>query len=85
MRTIEYIYFLHAKGFRLSKDALGFIEFGQKYTASSDELVIVAIETTLKHQRNFDGSYFIALLERLHQENISDVKQAHAFFRKLEG
>ncbi|WP_416826675.1 DUF6123 family protein [Ectobacillus polymachus] len=84
MRTFEYIQFLRTKGFRLSKDALGFIEFGQKYTASSDALVIVAIEMTLRQQRTFDGSYFIALLERLHQEKIADAKHAHVFLRKLE-
>jgi hypothetical protein len=84
MTTKEYISFLRTKGFRLSEEALGFITFGQKYTGASDEMVNIAIEGTLKHQRHFDGSYFIALLERLKQEKMADRKSAQAYVRRLE-
>ncbi|WP_028402761.1 DUF6123 family protein [Ectobacillus panaciterrae] len=84
MTTNEYISFLRAKGFKLPEDALGFIAFGQKYTEAPDEMVNIAIEATLKHQRHFDGSYFVALLERLQQEKIADKKSAQAYVRRLE-
>ncbi|MFD3446043.1 DUF6123 family protein [Microbacteriaceae bacterium 4G12] len=85
MKTVhEYLSFLQEKGFKLSEEALGFIAFGQKYTGASDEIVNAAIEATLQHQRHFDGSYFVALLERLQQEKIVDKKSAKAFMRKLE-
>ncbi len=76
--------FLHTKGFKLSEDAQGFIMFGQGYTGASDGLVNAAIEATIKHQLQFDGSYFIALLERLKEEKITDKKSAKAFMRTLQ-
>ncbi|KAA0550436.1 hypothetical protein FZW96_02150 [Bacillus sp. BGMRC 2118] len=65
------------KGFVFGEEALGFISFGQMYAAASDEQVIHAIEITLKAQRQFDGSYFVALLEQLKSEGITSKK--HAF------
>lgn len=85
MQTVQdYLSFLHTKGFKLSEEAQGFIMFGQGYTGSSDGIVNVAIEATIKHQLQFDGSYFIALLERLKEEKITDKKSAMAFMRKLQ-
>ncbi|WP_459501447.1 DUF6123 family protein [Bacillus sp. C1] len=85
MQTVqEYLSFLHTKGFRLPEDAQGFIMFGQGYTGASDGLVNAAIEATIKHQLQFDGSYFIALLERLKEEKITDKKSAKAFMRTLQ-
>ncbi|CAM4100392.1 hypothetical protein BAMA_14375 [Bacillus manliponensis] len=85
MQTVQdYLSFLHTKGFKLSDEAKGFIMFGQGYTGASDIIVNVAIEATIQHQYEFDGSYFIALLERLKQEEITDKKSAKAFMRKLQ-
>ncbi len=85
MQTVQdYLSFLHTKGFKLSEDAQGFIMFGQGYTGASDGLVNAAIEATIKHQLQFDGSYFIALLERLKEEKITDKKSAKAFMRTLQ-
>jgi len=85
MQTVQdYLSFLHTKGFKLSEDAQGFIMFGQGYTGASDGLVNAAIEATIKHQLQFDGSYFIALLERLREEKITDKKSAKAFMRTLQ-
>lgn len=84
MQTVQdYLSFLHTKGFKLSDEARGFVMFGQGYTGASDVIVNVAIEATIQHQYEFDGSYFIALLERLEQENITDKKSAKAFLREL--
>jgi hypothetical protein len=83
MTTREYIAFLQAKGFKLGKEALGFIAFGQGYTAASDELVNIAIETTLKQQFCFDGSYFIEVLERLQKETNTN-KKARNYVRTFE-
>ncbi|UOY93409.1 DUF6123 family protein [Ectobacillus sp. JY-23] len=79
--TQEYIAFLQTKGFKLPKEALGFIAFGQGYTAASDELVNIAIETTLKQQFCFDGSYFIEVLERLQKEQLINKKSARNYVR----
>ncbi|MGQ0518691.1 DUF6123 family protein, partial [Bacillus sp. D-CC] len=46
--------------------------------------IIAEIEATIKHQLQFDGSYFVALLERLKEEEITDKKSAKAFMRKLQ-
>ena len=76
MQTVEdYLSFLHTKGFKLSEEAQGFIMFGQGYTGASDGIVNAAIEATIKHQLQFDGSYFVALLERLKEEEITDKKR----------
>ncbi|WP_234987208.1 DUF6123 family protein [Bacillus sinesaloumensis] len=75
----EYLQFLAQKGFNLGDDAVGFISFGQHYTESTDEIVNVAIEITLKAQKEFDGSFFISLLEMLKENQIQSRKQAYQF------
>ncbi|MCH1627350.1 DUF6123 family protein [Ferdinandcohnia quinoae] len=75
----EYLQFLAQKGFQLGEDAIGFIAFGQSYTDSSEDLVIVAIELTLKAQKEFDGSFFISLLEMLKENNILTRTEALQF------
>ena len=75
--TEDYINYLKSKGFVFKEDALGFIEFGKHYTASSDHLVNIAIEITLKAQKEFDGSFFVSFLEILKKEEVQTKK--HAF------
>ncbi|WP_449536669.1 DUF6123 family protein [Ferdinandcohnia sp. Marseille-Q9671] len=75
----DYLQFLAQKGFNLGEDAVGFISFGQHYTAATDEIVKVAIEITLKAQKEFDGSFFISLLEMLKENKIETRKQAYCF------
>lgn len=78
--TVDYfLQELSSKGFKLREEAIKFIDFGQKYTQSPDYLVNLAIEITLKAQREFDGSYFIALLEVFTEKGIKDRKQAYQF------
>jgi hypothetical protein len=67
--TAEYISSLIAKGFLLKDEDIGFIYFGKKYTGIDDTLVNLAIEFTLKIQRRFDGSFYIALLEGFQEEH----------------
>jgi hypothetical protein len=78
----EYIDFLSSKGFRLRQDAVKFILFGQQYTGASDWLVNIAIETTLKIQKEFDGSYYLSLLEQLVDEKVANRKEAFQFLKK---
>ncbi|MEH7381923.1 DUF6123 family protein [Bacillus sp. JJ1533] len=78
-RVEEYLQFLAQKGFHLGEDAVGFISFGQHYTAATDDIVIVAIEITLKAQKEFDGSFFISLLEMFKENQIQTRKQAYQF------
>lgn len=70
LSTEEYIQQLTAKGFVFREDSLGFIEFGKHYTGSSDYLVNIAIEVTLKAQKQFDGSFFVSFLEMIKTESV---------------
>ncbi|WP_017755433.1 DUF6123 family protein [Calidifontibacillus oryziterrae] len=79
--TEEYLNHLQTKGFYFHEDSLGFIEFGRRYTETSDALVNMAIEVTLKAQLQFDGSFFIAILEMLKENKISSKKEAYKLFR----
>lgn len=72
----EYLLFLQSKGFHLKEDVKGFIFYGQHLTNSSDALVILAIEATLKAQKRFDGSLFISILEELEINKIKSVSVA---------
>ncbi|TDL82652.1 DUF6123 family protein [Peribacillus frigoritolerans] len=79
----DYLLHLKDKGFQLKEDALGFISFGKHYTGAEDELVIAAIELTLKAQKEFDGSFFVSLLERLTKEKAKNRRQAILVAQKL--
>jgi Family of unknown function (DUF6123) len=78
----EYIAFLASKGFHFREDALGFIQFGKQCTGAEDRLAVIALEMTLKAQKQFDGSFYISLLEQLKQQNITTRKQAVAFMKE---
>lgn len=82
--TGEFIQFLSSKGFHLTDDDIAFIYFGKQYTGACDELVNVAIETTLKIQVRFDGSYYIALLEALEQSGAESSYEAKRFIHNKE-
>lgn len=75
----KYIQFLKGKGFQLGDDFKGFVELGKACTNASDELLIAAIEITLKGQRAFDGSFFISLLERFKYEGVERKEEAFEF------
>lgn len=79
----EYIDYLSSKGFSFGIEEFGFIEFGKNYTGASDQVVIIALELTLKIQREFDGAFFISLLEKFKQENIANKKQAKKHLEEL--
>ena len=74
--TEDFLIDLENKGFKFQEDAIGFIYFGKKYTDASDELVNSAIEITLKAQKQFDSSFYMSILERLHSQKISTRKEA---------
>ncbi|MEK4537155.1 MULTISPECIES: DUF6123 family protein [Peribacillus] len=82
--TEEYVSFLEGKGFTFGNDAIGFIYFGKRYTNASDNIVNVAIELTLKVQKNFDGSFYISFLENLKQNGI-ETRSAAVSFAKKQG
>jgi Family of unknown function (DUF6123) len=83
-RTVrDYVNFLASKGFILGEEAYGFIEFGQQYTDTVDEIVIIAIELTLKIQKEFDGSFYISLLEQFKSADILNRKQAFQHIQTL--
>lgn len=75
----EYVSFLESKGFSFGEDAIGFIFFGKQYTNANDFLVNMAIEMTLKTQKNFDGSFYISLLEALKQNKVHNRSEAEQF------
>ncbi|MDX8343852.1 DUF6123 family protein [Rossellomorea sp. YZS02] len=74
--TEDFLIDLENKGFKFQEDAIGFIYFGKKYTDAPDELVNSAIEITLKAQKQFDSSFYMSILERLHSQQISSRKEA---------
>ncbi|HHW35750.1 MAG TPA: hypothetical protein GXX18_00360 [Bacillales bacterium] len=80
--TSDYLNHLQTKGFSFREDTLGFIEFGKNYTSSSDKLVNLAIEITLKSQYEFDGSFYIAVLEMFKEHNIKGKKAAYKLVKE---
>lgn len=83
MRSVEeYLHFLQGKGFHFQDDAIGFIYFGKHYTDASDELVNAAIELTLKAQKQFDGSFYMSLLERFITNKVQTREDAILFVKQ---
>ena len=85
MLTVEdFLDNLKGKGFQFQEDAIGFIFFGKHYTNASDEIINTAIELTLKAQKRFDGSYYVALLEMLTLNKIKSRKAAIQYVKEKE-
>ncbi|UQD53819.1 hypothetical protein C0971_11020 [Bacillus methanolicus] len=85
MRTVEdYLHYLQSKGFRIREDAVGFIYFGKHYTNATDELTNAAIELTLKAQKEFDGSFYISLLETFTSNKIKTRHEAIQFVKEKQ-
>ncbi|MBH0165709.1 hypothetical protein IHV12_12375 [Fictibacillus sp. 7GRE50] len=80
----DYIALLASKGFRLSDGDLHFVDFGRHYTDASEPQVKIALEVTLIKQLSFDGSYFIAVLESLVNENITSKQKAYELLDRLQ-
>ncbi len=77
----DYLEHLWVKGFKLSDEQVRFIYFGKKYTEATDDLVRIALETTLRLQFQFDGSFYISLLELLKEHQITSFKEAKQLFK----
>lgn len=77
--TESYLSYLIGKGFPLQDEEIGFIYFGKKYTDLEDYLINLAIEVTLKLQRRFDGSFYIALLEGFKEANLQTYQDAENY------
>ena len=85
MQTLEeYLHNLKGKGFQLREDAIGFIYFGKHYTNASDEVIMTAIELTLKAQKTFDGSFYMSMLETFISHQINTRKEAIRFIKDNE-
>lgn len=85
MLTVEeYLHNLKGKGFQLQEDAIGFIYFGKHYTNATDEIIITAIEVTLKAQKTFEGSFYMSLLETLMVNQLKTRKDALKFIKENE-
>jgi len=85
LKTVShYVDFLQSKGISLEEDAVGFIHFGKQYTKASDELAVTAIEMTLKAQKQFDGSFYLSLLETFVKSKISTRGAAIRFIKERE-
>lgn len=80
----QYMHDLKSRGFHFQEDAIGFIYFGKSYTNASDELANTAIELTLKAQRSFDGSFYLALLETLTENKIKTRAAALRFIKEKD-
>jgi len=80
----EYLHYLQGKGFQLQEDAIGFIYFGKHFTNAPDEVMITAIELTLKAQKTFDGSFYMSMLETFISKQIKTRKEAIRFIKENE-
>ncbi len=80
----EYLRYLQGKGFLFQDDTIGFIYFGKHYTNAADELTNTAIELTLKAQKQFDGSFYVSLLETFVSNGIKTRKDAIQFIKENE-
>lgn len=78
----DYLQLLKSKGFQFDEAAIGFIYFGKQYTNASDELARTALELTLKAQKNFDGSFYVSLLELLTSNKITTRPEALKFIKE---
>lgn len=78
----DYLQLLKSKGFQFDEAAIGFIYFGKQYTSASDELARTALELTLKAQKNFDGSFYVSLLELLKSNQITSRTEALKFIKE---
>jgi hypothetical protein len=77
----DFLLKMKAKGFQLQEDAIGFIYFGKHFTNAPDEVIITAIEVTLKAQKSFDGSFYISLLETLSHQKIQSKAEALQYIK----
>lgn len=80
----KFLATLKAKGFQLQEDAIGFIYFGKHFTNAPDDVIIAAIELTLKAQKSFDGSFYISLLETFTVQKVQTRDDALRFFKDRE-
>ncbi|TFE03035.1 DUF6123 family protein [Jeotgalibacillus salarius] len=71
----DFVADLHARGFKLDDEAIGFIYFGKKFTGAQDPLIKMAIEATLKCQKRFDSSFYMSVLEELSSEKLKSKKE----------
>lgn len=78
----DYVQLLKSKGFQFDEAAIGFIYFGKQYTNTTDELAKTALELTLKAQKNFDGSFYVSLLELLTSNQITTRAEAIKFIKE---
>lgn len=76
MTLVDYLETLWVKGFKLPDEDIRFIYFGKKLTNADDWCVSFAIETTLRLKRQFDGSFYISLLELFHEHEIKNRHEA---------
>lgn len=79
----KYLLHLEDKGFKFKEDAISFIYFGKQLTGSTDKLITLAIELTLKTQKRFDGSFYLSLLETLKENNIRTSVQAYKYVKSI--
>lgn len=79
----QFLATLKAKGFQLQEDAIGFIYFGKHFTNAPEDVIIAAIELTLKAQKSFDGSFYISLLETFTVQKVQSRDDALKLFNEL--
>ncbi|SER12076.1 hypothetical protein SAMN04487944_101301 [Gracilibacillus ureilyticus] len=67
---------LWTKGFKLTDEEVQFIYFGMKYTNTTAKQVKIALSLTLQLKLQFDGSFYISLLELCQNHNIGTMREA---------
>lgn len=83
MKLDYYLQRLVDRGFSFREDAVGFIYFGKQSSDLPDEVIIAAIEATIKSHYCFDSSYYLSLLDLFQSRNVQSKMQAiHVFERE---
>ncbi len=72
----EYLLELASRGFKLPDEAIGFIYFGKKFTDAEDIQVIAALKITLLSKNQFDGSFYLSLVELFCEKEIHSMRKA---------
>ncbi|QPC46644.1 DUF6123 family protein [Mangrovibacillus cuniculi] len=77
-----YLQRLVDRGFSFREDAVGFIYFGKQSSNLPEEVIIAAIEATIKSHYSFDSSYYLSLLDLFQSMGVQTRMQAIQVFER---
>ncbi len=73
---------LWTQGFKLTDENIRFIYLGKNSTNAEDWKVIKALKVTLQLKVEFDGSFYLSVLELLAHSTVRDAGEANHLLRE---